>query len=438
MTIKKHLLIIIGIVILLVILVNSFISSSFIDRFFEGYLEESYNNKIYEIIDYSKDMINDEDYRESEKYEIDNFVSEPISQIIILDRNENVILESRTNMRTMHGNMMNMMDGLERDIFEINENGSRIGYLVILRSGNITETETVDLFKMALRRGTMISGIIAILIGFFITNISSRFLSKDLKKTSEYALDISEDKKIDIEKSKIKEIEDIQKTLADLSIRLKLKEKIRREKADKITHEARTPITILRTNIEGVIDGVIEMDKARLETCSKELENLTSIIENIDDVLAVEDEKKVVEEKFDLSSELEKIVNGMELQFKKKNIELVKNIEKNVILNTDKGIISQSIYNILTNAYKYTDKYGKVKIKLFQNDGIKLTVSNSLEKSNEINLDKIFEPYFRDENSKGREGEGLGLYIARTNLEKIGAKIYAAKDEEEIKFTLEL
>jgi signal transduction histidine kinase len=338
----------------------------------------------------------------------------------------------------MHGNMMNMMQDLERDVFEINDEGSRIGYLVILRSGDITETETVDLFKMALRRGTMISGILAIITGFFITNLLSRFLSKDLKKTSKYAADISEDKNIQIEKSKIKEIKDIQNTLKELSTRLKLKEKIRREKADKITHEARTPITILRTNIEGILDGVIEMDKDRLETCSKELENLTKIVENIDGVLTVEDEKELIHEEFNLSSELKKIISGMDLQFKNKNIKLEKNIEEGLIVNTDRGLIAQSIYNILTNAYKYTKKYGKVRIELYKNEEIILKISNSIYDTEEVNIERIFEPYFRGENSKGREGEGLGLYIAKTNLEKIGAKIYAARDEEEIKFTLEL
>ncbi len=438
MTIKKHLLIIIGVVILLVIIVNSFISTSFIDRLFEGYLEESYSNKINEIIDYSKKMITDEDFRESEKYEVDNFVSEPISQIVILDENEKVVLESRTNMRTMHGNMMNMMNDLERDVFEISYNESRIGYLVILRSGDITDTETVDLFKIALRRGTMMSGIFAIIIGIFITSLSSRYLSKDLKKTSEYAVDISENKNLDIEKSKIKEIEDIQKTLKELSIKLKLKEKIRREKADRITHEARTPITILRTNIEGIMDGVIDVDKDRLETCSKELKNLTKILENIDDVLTDEDEKKLDKEEFNLSTELEKIIRGMELQFKQKNIEIEKDIQNNIIINTDKGVIDQIIYNIITNAYKYTEKFGKVKIKLSKKDDVKLTVANSIENVNMVDLDRIFDPYFRGVNSKDMEGEGLGLYIAKTNLEKIGGSIYAEESEKEIKFTLEL
>jgi hypothetical protein len=157
MTIKKHLLIVIGIVIFVIISANSLISTTFIERLFGGYLEDSYNQRIQEISDYAENFLQDKNQSNSEIYSIDNFVGEPINQIVILDQNENIVFESRRNMMTMHGNMMNMMQGQERDVFELKEDQELIGYLVIYRVGDITSTETVDMFKRALIRGSVIS-----------------------------------------------------------------------------------------------------------------------------------------------------------------------------------------------------------------------------------------------------------------------------------------
>ncbi len=422
MTIKKHLLIIIGIVIFVIISVNSLISTTFIDRLFGGYLEDSYNQKIEEISDYAKNFLEDENSNKSEIYNIDNFVGEPISQIIILDENENVVFESRKNMMTMHGNMMNMMQGTERDVFEIKENDELLGYLFIYRIGDITSTETVNMFTKALTRGTFISGIIAVIIGFFITNFSSKLLSKDLKKTSEYATNLLNDESDIVEDSKIKEIKEIQNSLHNLSVKLKLKNRIRKEKADQLAHEARTPITILRTNIEGVIDGIVDIDEERLQTCRKELENLTQIVENIDNILEEEEKKSSLEE-INLSKEMHKVIKGMELQFKKKDIKVNKNIEDDIKIVSDKGILTQSIYNLLSNSYKFTEKGGEIKISLKKEDKTTIIIEDSGVGISDKDKEKIFEPYFRGENSKSIDGEGLGLYITKSNLLKIKGSI---------------
>jgi signal transduction histidine kinase len=248
-----------------------------------------------------------------------------------------------------------------------------------------------------------------------------------LRKTSDYASNIlSKDNKL-MDDSKIKEIRDIQDTLYNLSVRLKLKNRIRKEKADKLIHEARTPITILRTNVEGILDGIVEPDEDRLQTCIKELENLTNIVENIDDVLE-EKEVDIEVKEFNLSQEIDKIIKGMELQFKSKNIEIFKNIQEDILIKSDRGIINQSLYNLLSNAYKYTKEKGKVRITLEKKDNIIIKVEDNGEGISKKDEDRIFEPYYRG-GTKNQEGEGLGLYITRTNLLKINGEISVTQSE---------
>ena len=121
-------------------------------------------------------------------------------------------------------------------------------------------------------------------------------------------------------------------------------------------------------------------------------------------------------------------IKGMELQFNNKNIEISKKIQDNIFIKSDRGIINQSIYNLLSNAYKYTKEEGKVRITLLEKDGIIIKVEDNGEGINEKDTDKIFQPYYRG-GTMTEEGEGLGLYITRSNLLKINGEISVTQSE---------
>jgi signal transduction histidine kinase len=118
----------------------------------------------------------------------------------------------------------------------------------------------------------------------------------------------------------------------------------------------------------------------------------------------------------------------MELQFKSKNIEIFKNIQEDILIKSDRGIINQSLYNLLSNAYKYTKEKGKVRITLEKKDNIIIKVEDNGEGISKKDEDRIFEPYYRG-GTKNQEGEGLGLYITRTNLLKINGEISVTQSE---------
>ena len=125
-----------------------------------------------------------------------------------------------------------------------------------------------------------------------------------------------------------------------------------------------------------------------------------------------------------MKQKIRKIINGLKLSFQKKEIELSLSGKDDVILYSDKNKLSQSIYNILTNALKFTPPGGKVKVSYtVTKDLIKITVEDNgrgIAKEDQKNL---FDAYFRGKNSANISGEGLGLFIAKDNLDKINGSI---------------
>ena len=91
--------------------------------------------------------------------------------------------------------------------------------------------------------------------------------AEDTKKAASQVLRIGKP-------SKIKEIFDIQYRLSQLSKKLKLKEKLRKEAIDQIVHQSQTPLTVLRSNIEGLMDDIIQPDQKRLEILMTQVEQL--------------------------------------------------------------------------------------------------------------------------------------------------------------------
>ena len=99
--------------------------------------------------------------------------------------------------------------------------------------------------------------------------------------------------------------------------------------------------------------------------------------------------------------------------------------QQKVILNTDKYKLSQAIYNILTNAYKFTEPNGRVLLsyKVTSEELILTIEDNGPGISKEVQ-EKIFDAYYKRDTTINTAGEGIGLYVAKENLTSINGSIF--------------
>ncbi|MDF2950932.1 MAG: Sensor histidine kinase, partial [Anaerocolumna sp.] len=263
--------------------------------------------------------------------------------------------------------------------------------------------------------------IFSILIG---TLISKR-MSKDLIQTAEMAQNIDLGNETEVLHSKVKEINVIQQSLESLKTRLKIKQKSRKALIDEMIHQTRTPLTIMKTHLEGMEDGVIEMTPDEIRICEAQIENIASIISNMSGMIDAEKyDDSIKLEEFELNSLIRQIIGGLQMQFEKKKIELVFIEESKININTDKYKLSQAIYNILTNAYKYTDIGGKVIITCkAMAASIQITIEDNGPGIKKEEQAKIFDAYYRSSSFTDKEGEGIGLYVAKENIMKINGTL---------------
>lgn len=437
LTIRRQLIGIIILIVFFVIIINSVISSTYIDNYFKGYITEQYESRVEQIKNYAINLLsNSSDNLVSSNKELDIYLTDPIVRISIINNSGKIIYQAENEMFTMHNNMMhgrmmgnyNMMFDTEDDYINLENDKKLVGILVITRNSTIQNSETVKLFNQSLFQSSIISGSFVLVLAIFIIIFISTRMTKDLRQTAKFAKKIETDSDSYTKHSKVVEIREIQTSLENLSSKLRLQKKVRQEKADQLSHEARTPLTILKTQCEGALDGIVHMDKSGLESCLNEINNLSNVLSNINDVMEYSGEKiNFHPEKFNIANELKKILKGLRLQFEKKDIGLQLNGNNSIEITNDKAIFSQTIYNLLTNAYKFTDSGGQVDInvKIQAEATVIIEVNDTGIGIHQEDMDKIFKAYYRSPSVNTIHGEGLGLYIVKCNVETMGGKITA-------------
>ncbi len=437
MTIRKQWLIALILTAIISVAVNSFIFSLLINRYFVNYTEEKYEDHFTQIIDYSKRVLKDYEYsHEQIEVQLESHLSDPIIRIRLYDRNLDLLADVAEPVETinnmMRGNMMSRMMGSftnETETLDIIDNGVLLGKITITRHSSIGNSFGTRMFKAALITYSIISfGLVLIFIVVTGSKIS-KVLSTDLANTAEMAMGVDLGKEFERKTSRIKEIRIIQTSLEALNTRLKMKQKARKRFVDELIHQARTPLTILKNHLEAIDDGIVEMTHDEIKTCEIQIENLTSIISDLSNIVDIgKDEIVLNVEVFELHQLISQIISGIKVQFDKKNIGLDLLSIKKIYIRSDKYRLSQSIYNILTNAYKFTEANGMVTIKYetLQNRLI-IDIEDSGIGIPKEEIVKIFDAYHSGESHKS-SGEGLGLYIAKENVEALGGSINVESD----------
>jgi signal transduction histidine kinase len=266
--------------------------------------------------------------------------------------------------------------------------------------------------------------ILAVFTGIFI----SRKMSIDLTNTARMANNISMGEDTKDTSSNINEIRTIQQSLLSLDNKLKLKNKSRKVLIDELVHQTRTPLTVLKTHLEGFSDNIIEITPEEIKVCEAQIENITAIISNMSNMIdAQKDFDAINIEEFEISALLRQIVNGLKAQFKNKGISLEYNADGKVTLNTDKYKLSQALYNIITNAYKFTNEDGRVTLSYKDADGsLEIKITDNGIGIGEEKLGKIFDAYYRGD--KTDKGDGLGLFLAKESIGKIYGTISVSSE----------
>ncbi|ADF99701.1 sensor histidine kinase [Clostridium botulinum F str. 230613] len=307
-------------------------------------------------------------------------------------------------------------------------------------------------------------GLVVILISVIGGLIYSKVISKPLISMNKVAKEMA---KLDFtKKCTVKgedEIGELSQSLNDLSNNLRISmeelqraneqllddiakereiEKKRREFIATISHELKTPITILKGQIEGMLSN-IGIYKDRDKYLKRNLEVLNDMEYMVKETLEISKLEsqgfKPRKEQVSLSKIVEECIYNISFIAKRKNIFIDKNINEDLFVHGDSKLLKKVVNNIITNAINHSPESEKVYANLQEEkDEIVLKVENTGIYIEENELKEIFKPFYRIEKSRNRKsgGSGLGLYIVKMILDAHNGKYSISNNEKGVEFKL--
>lgn len=441
MTIRRQWLLVLILSVLLSVAVNSIVLSTLINRYFIDYSTEKYNKNVSQLVGFVEKALTVSEYSTQQlEMQLETHLSDPINRIRLYDANGNLLADVGSEVHRMMGmrgnRMMNRMMGNaseEVNSVDIENNDVIIGQLIITKYSSIGNSLETGKFKLSLIGSSLLSFIIVFILIVIIGIFISKKMSKDLRLTAQQAIDIDLGNQNKLVKSHVKEIRTIQQSLETLQTRLKIKQISRKKLIDELVHQTRTPLTILKTHLEGFEDGIIQFTPEEIKTCDDQIDNISFIITNMSGLIDADKDIDIVNiEWVEMNYLLKQIIGGLKVQFNKKSIELKLLTQQKISIKTDPYKLSQVIYNILTNSYKYTKPHGRVTIEYKQVGAeLAITIQDTGSGISEEDKIKIFDAYYRGNNSSNTTGEGIGLYIAQENIKKINGRIEVQSELEE-------
>jgi len=246
--------------------------------------------------------------------------------------------------------------------------------------------------------------------------IFSRKLTNPIKRLASAAKDISEGNL----KSRVKitdgdEIGKLSETFNLMARNLEVQESFRKKLISNVAHELRTPISAMRGEIEGMVDGLISPDKAQLQSLYEETGRLKNLLDGIDELSqaqasALSQRKQNIE----LNPFLKTITDRFSKLFLDKGISLEFECDDSLMTNADPDSLSRIVINLLSNALKATEKGGNVRLIAGKKDAeVFIEVSDTGRGIKKEEIPFIFERFFKAMPG----GLGLGLAIVKELVE---------------------
>ncbi|KEI80397.1 sensor histidine kinase [Clostridium botulinum] len=222
----------------------------------------------------------------------------------------------------------------------------------------------------------------------------------------------------------------------DLDIQKEI-DQLRKDFIAAVSHEFKTPLTLIRGFNEVIIDGRLkgeELQEAH-SIIMDEVDRMDNLVQELLDLSKLESATYELNvQKFDCMELLRNIVNKYSIMMEERNINFCCELkDKAVFVYADKSRIEQVVMNFITNAIFNTPENKTIILKTeIQKEFITISVFNEGSHIKETEIHKIWEKFYRADKSRSKKtgGTGLGLAICKQILEKHGS-LYGAKNTED-------
>lgn len=287
--------------------------------------------------------------------------------------------------------------------------------------------EPMDRSIIILKQELIYVTIIVYITSFIVALYISRNISKPIIDMSNGAKKIAEgnyDTPIFTD-SNIEEIEKLAEALNLARVEMGKTDELRRDLMANVSHDLKTPLTMIRAYAEMTRDldhESLEKKKENLNIIIEEADRLNILVNDLLELSKNEERKNILNKtQYDLTEQIKTILKRFQLLVETENYKFIFRRSKPLIIEADEKKIEQVIYNLLTNAVNYTGKDKKVIIEIKENKTFyRVSIKDTGKGIDPEEIDVIWDKYYKNEKNHQRNkiGTGLGLSICKTILMK--------------------
>jgi two-component system sensor histidine kinase BaeS len=212
--------------------------------------------------------------------------------------------------------------------------------------------------------------------------------------------------------------------------RLEQSEALRRRAASDVAHDLATPATVLESQLQAMIDGVVAADAEQLERARAAAGAMSGVVAQLRDLVDVEAAALQRQPgRVALAELLDEMRRALEPLFRERGVSLtVGEVAPDLSIHVDSAQVERALRNVLTNAAQHSEADAAVHISVAQEPGLALVrVTDAGPGIEPVDLPHVFERFYRADRSRqpgtSQGGSGIGLTIARELLVANGGTI---------------
>jgi two-component system OmpR family sensor kinase/two-component system sensor histidine kinase BaeS len=344
---------------------------------------------------------------------------------VLLDKDERILLDRQPDSALMIGSVYEPRP--DDVVFDLKVNDEKVGSLVIASFSLSARLRFV--------RGIVIPvSVISIILALFLVVVAVLLLRRFVNPLADviYAARAVTSGKLDtrISSKGQQDLRSLSDSFNEMASALERNDRERREMFADIAHELRTPLSIIRGRLEGIMDGIYSADGSQVSMALEQTYLLERLVDDLRLLTLAETRELPFEiRQADLHQLAQHTLDLFSAEASEKNISL--SLEKgsgNFQVALDPQRTEQVIGNLMGNALRYIPEGGKVWLVLEETENsVRLSVNDNGPGVPQEDLPYLFDRFWRKEKSRARlsGGSGLGLAITKQLVEAQGGTIEA-------------